>query len=120
MADHNDTGKKGEDLAVEYLSQNGYVILERNWHNNHQEIDIIATKNDELAIVEVKCRTGNPLMEPQLFVTRSKQQLLIKAANAYIKLKNIEMDTRFDIIAITLGTTTHIEHIEGAFYPLAR
>jgi putative endonuclease len=120
MADHNDTGKKGEDLAVEYLLQNGYRVLERNWHNVHQEIDIIAEKDKELAIVEVKCRTGNPMVEPQLSVTRSKQQLLIKAANAYIHQKDIDMETRFDIIAITLGATVQIDHIEGAFYPLAR
>jgi putative endonuclease len=120
MADHNDTGKKGEDMAAEYLLKNGYKILERNWHNAHQEIDIIATKDNELAIVEVKCRTGNPMVEPQLAVNRNKQNLLIKAANAYIKQKDLDVDTRFDIIAITLGSTVHIEHIEGAFYPLSR
>ena len=120
MAEHNLTGKKGETLAVEYLQGKGYQILEKNWHNHHLEIDIIAVKENELAIVEVKCRTGAPLIEPYLAVNRNKQNLLIKAANAYIHCKNINLNTRFDIISITLGKETVIEHIENAFYPRLR
>ena len=120
MADHNETGKIGETIAVEYLESKGYIILEKNWHNHHQEIDIITTKGNELAIVEVKCRKGDPLIEPYNAVTRNKQNLLIKAANAYIQQKNIDMETRFDIISITIGEETNIEHIENAFYPRVR
>ena len=120
MATHNETGKKGETIAIEYLQSKGYSILEQNWHNNHQEIDIIAAKRNEMAIVEVKCRTGVPLVEPYAAVNRNKQNLLIKAANAYIKRKNINMETRFDIISITLGKETIIEHIQNAFYPRVR
>jgi putative endonuclease len=120
MADHNETGDKGETLAVEYLQGKGYCILEQNWHNNHQEIDIIATKGNELVIVEVKCRTGAPLVKPYTAVNRNKQNLLIKAANAYIVKKNIDMETRFDIISITIGKEVNIEHIENAFYPRVR
>lgn len=120
MADHNETGKKGEMVAVEYLQGKGYHILEQNWHNHHQEIDIIASKGNELVIVEVKCRTGMPLAEPYTAVNRNKQNLLIKAANAYIQRKNIDMETRFDIISITLGKEIVIDHIENAFYPKLR
>ena len=120
MAEHNEIGKKGEAIAIEYLKSKGYVIIEQNWHNNHQEIDIIATKGNEMVIVEVKCRTGTPLVEPYIAVNRNKQNMLIKAANAYIQRKNINMETRFDIISITLGEETHIEHIERAFYPRLR
>ncbi len=114
---HIETGKQGEDIAVGHLIQQGYIICERNWHNRHQEIDIIASKGDELVIVEVKCRSGNPLTEPYVAVNRNKQNLLIKAANAYIQSKDLDMETRFDIIAITLGREIKIEHIESAFYP---
>ena len=120
MADHNETGKKGETIAVEYLQGKGYSILEQNWHNNHQEIDIIATKGNEMAIVEVKCRKGTPLLEPYVAVNRNKQNQLIKAANAYIHQNNINMETRFDVISITLGKEITIEHIENAFYPRVR
>ena len=43
MAKHTDTGKVGEELAVNYFSQNGYVILHKNWRHSHWEVDIIAT-----------------------------------------------------------------------------
>ena len=120
MADHIETGKQGEAIAVEYLQNKGYRVIEQNWHNHHQEIDIIATMRNELVIVEVKCRTGMPLVEPYAAVNRNKQNLLIKAANAYIQRKNINMDTRFDIISITLGKEVNIDHIENAFYPRVR
>ena len=45
MAKHTDTGKVGEELAVNYFSQNGYVILHKNWRHSHWEVDIIATKD---------------------------------------------------------------------------
>ena len=117
MATHNETGKQGETIAVEYLQNKGYIILEQNWHNHHREVDIIATKGNEMAIVEVKCRTGTPLVEPYIAVNLNKQNQLIKAANAYIQMKNINMETRFDIISITLGKEVKIDHIENAFYP---
>ena len=120
MANHNETGKQGESIAVEYLQNKDYSILEQNWHDHHQEIDIIAAKDNELVIVEVKCRTGMPLIEPYIAVNRNKQNLLIKAANAYIQQKNMDMDTRFDIISITLGKEVRIDHIENAFYPRVR
>jgi len=120
MAEHIDTGKKGENIAVEYLKNKGYAIYEQNWRHHHLEIDIIAAKNNELVIAEVKCRTGNPMVEPYLAVTRNKQNMLINAANAYITKNNINLDTRFDVIAITLGKETKIEHIENAFYPRIR
>ena len=120
MADHNETGKQGESIAVEYLKNKGYCILEQNWHNHHQEIDIIARKGNELVIVEVKCRTGKPLTQPYLAVNRNKQNQLIKAANAYIQRKNIDLETRFDVISITMDKETIIDHIENAFYPRVR
>ena len=121
MADHIETGKKGETIASEYLQNKGYKILEHNWHNHHQEIDIIASKGNELVIVEVKCRTGTPLVEPFAAVNRNKQNLLIRAANAYINRKNINLETRFDVISIVVGNKeTTVDHIENAFYPHLR
>ena len=120
MTGHIEIGKQGEAIAVEYLQNKGYIILEQNWRNHHQEIDIIATKENELVIAEVKCRSGTLLAEPYTAVNRNKQNLLIKAANAYIQKKNINMETRFDIVSITLGKETIIDHIENAFYPRIR
>ena len=118
MADHNDFGKLGEELAVDYLTGKGYEILERNWRNVHKEIDIIAKEGKFLVIVEVKTRQSDEYGEPDIAVTRKKQRMLIAAANAYITRKGLDMETRFDIISIVFRDGEPvIEHIEDAFLP---
>ena len=118
MADHNDLGKLGEELAVNYLTGKGYKILERNWHNIHKEIDIIAKDGKFLVIVEVKTRQSDEYGEPDIAVTRKKQRMLIAAANAYITRKGLDMETRFDIISIVFREEIPIiSHIEDAFLP---
>ncbi|MBQ6728861.1 MAG: YraN family protein [Bacteroidales bacterium] len=118
MAAHNDLGKLGEDLAIQYLTDKGYEILERNWHNIHKEVDIIAKDGQYLVIVEVKTRQNDEYGEPDLAVTKRKQRMLIAAANAYISRKELDMETRFDIISIVVKDSDPvIEHIEDAFLP---
>ena len=65
MAIHNILGKAGEDAAAKYLEQNGYTIRDRNWRKNHLELDIVADKDKELIIVEVKTRSNTDYIEPQ-------------------------------------------------------
>ncbi len=72
MAEHNELGKKGEELAVNHLEENGYEILERNWVFQKAEIDIIAQKDEVLAIVEVKTRSSLDFGSPQDFVKPKK------------------------------------------------
>ncbi len=118
MADFHETGKKGEEMARKFLENANYDILETNWRSNHQEIDIIAKQNETLAIVEVKTRKTNYFGEPEEFVTRNKQKLLIKAANDYIIKNDLDLEVRFDIISILYsGSNYKIYHIEDAFYP---
>jgi putative endonuclease len=121
MAEHNELGKKGEDLAVDYLQENGYKILERNWTFKKAEIDIIAQKDLFLAVIEVKTRSSLDFGLPQDFVKPKKIQLLIKAVNAYINYREKDfcddLNIRFDIIAIHKdGETFAIEHLTDAFY----
>lgn len=117
MAEHNELGKQGEALAIEFLQQKGYEILETNWTFQKAEIDIIAQKDSVLAIVEVKTRSSIDFGLPQDFVTPKKIQLLVKAVNEYVLSKDLEVQVRFDIIAIHKeGTEYHLEHIEEAFY----
>lgn len=117
MAEHNELGKKGENLAAAYLEQNGYTILERNWTYQRAEIDIIATKESILAIIEVKTRSRLDFGLPQDFVKPKKIQLLVKAVNAYINYRKIDLNVRFDIVAIHKNRETFaIEHITDAFY----
>jgi len=118
MAAHNDIGKQGEEIAVKYLIDKGYEVLERNWHNVHKEIDIIAKDGEDLVIVEVKTRQSNENGDPDMAVTKHKQRMLIAAANAYIFKNRLDISTRFDIISIVLkGDNPIIDHIEDAFLP---
>ncbi len=117
MAEHNDLGKIGEKLAVEYLQKNGYEILETNWTFQKAEIDIIVQKDNILVIVEVKTRTSIDFGLPQDFVKPKKIQFLVKAANEYIISNDLDLEIRFDIVAIFKeGNNYNIEHIEEAFY----
>lgn len=117
MAEHNDLGQLGEDLAVEFLEKNGYKILDRNWRFQKAEIDIIAQKNSILAVVEVKTRSSIEFGLPQDFVKPKKIQLLVKAVNEYVVRKDLDVNVRFDIIAIHYTKNNiEIEHIEEAFF----
>lgn len=117
MAEHNDLGKLGEELAIAHLKKEGYTILETNWVFQKAEIDIIAKKGTVLAIVEVKTRSSADFGLPQDFVKPKKIQLLVKAVNEYIITNDLETDARFDIIAVQKkGDTYDIEHLEDAFY----
>ena len=117
MAEHNELGKLGEELALTHLQKNGYVILETNWIFQKAEIDIIAKKGDILVIVEVKTRSKIDLGLPQDFVKPKKIQLLVKAVNEYVIVKDLELTVRFDIIALHKeGNKFIIEHLEDAFF----
>lgn len=117
MADHNELGKLGEELAVEFLQKNGYAILETNWTFQKAEIDIIAQIESTLAIVEVKTRSSLDFGLPQDFVKPKKIQLLVKAVNEYVISKDLDIEVRFDIIAIHKeGKFFAIEHLIDAFY----
>ena len=117
MAEHNELGKKGEELAVEFLLNEGYKILDRNWTFQKAEIDIIAQKENILAVIEVKTRSSSDFGLPQDFVKSKKIQLLIKAVNAYINDREIDFEIRFDIIAVQKdGESFAIEHLTDAFY----
>lgn len=117
MAEHNELGKLGEKLAVDFLQQNGYEIVETNWTFQKAEIDIIAQKDSVLAVVEVKTRSSTEFGLPQDFVKPKKIQLLVKAVNEYVVSNDLEVEVRFDIMAIYKdGKDYKIEHIVDAFY----
>lgn len=117
MAQHNDTGKWGEDLAVDVLAREGFAVIERNWRLGHLEIDIIAERGDTLVFAEVKTRSDRD-EDPLEAITRKKISNIVRAADTYVRSRNLRHDVRFDLFAIT-GTPGDfdIEHIPDAFYP---
>jgi len=117
MAQHNELGKKGEQLAIEFLVKKGYTIRDKNWRFQKAEVDIIAQKKDILAVVEVKTRSSIEFGSPQDFVNPKKIKLLVSAIDEYVISKDLEVNVRFDIIAIVHENNNFtIEHLEDAFY----
>ncbi|CAM1334169.1 YraN family protein [Tenacibaculum aestuariivivum] len=116
MAQHNDLGEKGEQLAIEYLQSKGYVVVEKNYRFKKAEVDIIAKKLDTLIVVEVKTRSTSYFGNPQDFVNPKKIKLLVYAIDNYINQKDLDVEVRFDIIAILKNKKGfNIHHIKDAF-----
>lgn len=119
MAQHNDLGRQGEQLAKAHLESLGYEIMDENWTHGKAEIDLIAYYQKRIIFIEVKTRTGNHFGEPEDFVDQRKQKLLADAADEYIYLMNHEGEVRFDIIAVLFDRQQQhtLKHIEDAFWP---
>lgn len=118
MSESQQLGIKGEEVAADYLKQNGYKILFRNFTYGRNEIDIIAENNEFIVFVEVKTRADNPLVPPSNSVTVSKQRSIIWAAEGYVKRFGITKESRFDVITVIgKGEEFAIEHMPYAFYP---
>lgn len=117
MAQHNDLGILGEEKAQQFLVENGFKILKTNWRFGKEEIDIIAEKEDHLAIIEVKSRSSGAFGDPQEFIGLGKRRHLIRAADAYATIYNIEKDIHFHVIAIIFKPKLLISFIPEAFYP---
>jgi|SRR6218665_702272 len=117
MAEHNELGKIGEQIAATFLQKSGYQILETNWVFQKAEVDIIAKKGNVLAVIEVKTRSSSDFGLPQDFVGQKKIQLLVKAVNEFVIANDLEVEVRFDIIAISKkGNEFETNHLENAFY----
>lgn len=116
MASHNELGKQGEQLAIDFLVARGYTIVERNYRYLKAEVDIIATKEDLLIAVEVKTRSSDYFGNPQDFIKSKKIKLLVTAIDHYVNQRDLDVAVRFDIIAITTNEKPYkLEHIEDAF-----
>lgn len=118
MAAHNELGKEGEEEAATYLESHGYTILHRNWRSGRFELDIVAEKNKELIVIEVKTRRNNEYGLPEEAVTPRKIRHIVSSTDSYLKRYAIDLPVRFDIITV-VGTQPPflIEHIEEAFFP---
>lgn len=116
MAQHNELGKKGEEEAVKFLKSQGYKILETNFRYIKNEVDIIAEFKNQLIAVEVKTRSTRDFGDPQDFVKPAQIKSIVNAVDAYMQQKNLDLEVRFDIIAVlAINGKFEIEHIDDAF-----
>jgi uncharacterized protein (TIGR00252 family) len=116
--EHLRMGVWGEELATVYLREKGYVILARDWHSGHRDIDIVAQDGDTTVFVEVKTRHDRNIVEPIHSIDAEKLHNLSLAINHYIKQHHIENPCRFDVILIVgelssvMPEITHIEDFD--------
>ncbi len=119
MADHIITGQKGEALAVTFLSEKGYDILETNWRYKRAEVDIIAKHGKILVFVEVKTRATDYFGAPEESINEKKKLLLADAASAYMEHTAHDWEIRFDYVSIIFENDDNfrLKHYEDCFFP---
>jgi len=96
-------GDWGEVVAMTYLRDLGYVILTRDWHSRHRDLDLIAMQDNCVVFVEVKTRRDRLFIEPEKAIDYRKLHNLRTAINHFVKFKNIRQPIRLDAITI-VGT----------------
>lgn len=118
-------GRRGEDVAAEWLEERGYRILDRNYRFQREEIDLVcfqpnpANDGGEIVVVEVKARSGDRFGAPEAAVDPAKQKAILRVTEAYLHERRL-MPTplRFDVIAVRFDRgTPSVEHFENAFGP---
>jgi putative endonuclease len=102
MAQHNELGAIGEEMAIKWLIEKGYQILHRNWRYGQYEIDILALKNNFLHIIEVKTRHASPFGHPEDSVGKQKFKNLQRATDQFLFLNPGHKWIQYNILAITL------------------
>ena len=120
MAQHNDLGHWGEDIAAQYMRSKGWYIRSRDFRYQHTDIDLVCIDEEDsmLVFVEVKTRSTDDYGEPYEAVDSEKRRNVIRAASAYRSIHRKENRlTRYDIISIvgTPETDYRLTHIEDAF-----
>ena len=116
------TGRRGENAAAAMLVRTGYRILRRNYRAGRGEVDLIVSKGDILAFVEVKTATAEGFGAPEIRVTREKQRQIARVARAYLQRHPAPgLSPRFDVVAVRYtGGSPRFRHLESAFRPEIR
>ena len=113
MAEHNELGKIGENIACSFLMKHGFTIVERNYRTGRGELDIIAKKDSKLRIVEVKSvkvRSFSDkqalLVKPEDNITWEKWKNLVASSHIYLKNKAVSHETRWqiDLVCVYIDT----------------
>jgi putative endonuclease len=116
---HNDSlGRWGEDLAADYLTRTGLVLLSRNWRCRDGELDLVATDRERLIVCEVKTRTGSGYGQPSEAVTRAKAARIRRVTASWLRTHRVGWcEIRFDVLAVLRpdGGPVTVEHLRGAF-----
>lgn len=117
MGKHNEFGKEGEEIAVNFLIEKGYRILYRNFRHRKAEVDVIAEKDNVVVMVEVRARSNDQIISIAETISPKKIKLLVSAADFYMTEMKLDKEVRFDILTILKNKKIFkIDHLESAFY----
>lgn len=119
MSHNQQTGKKGETIAVTFLKQKGYSIIDTNWSSRFGELDIIAKHNNTFVFIEVKTRHSTNTETAFASITPSKREKMIRTIYQYLHEHDIDDDMLWQIDAIGVALRRNqspvIDHVENAF-----
>jgi len=115
-------GKKGEDVALEYLLQRGMKLLARNWRCGHKELDLVMEDEEFIRIVEVRSREYPSLIDPFESITAPKRRKVIMAAKGFLALNGKKLsgskEVVFDVVSVVFnGELFELKYIREAFTP---
>jgi putative endonuclease len=117
----SETGRRGEDVALDWLVAHGFRLLDRNWRSGHKELDLVMESEKRLHVVEVKTMTPPLLIQPFEKVDTAKQARVTAAAAHYIAQRHVRKEVQFDVVSVVLdGERTEVEYIPQAFFPIRR
>ncbi len=102
-------GNLAEDKASEFLANNGFTIVERNFYSRFGEIDIIAIKDEVLHFIEVK--SGLDYESAIQNITPQKLSRLIKTGSVYLKKNVLDVDFVYDAVVVTPKEIEFVENI---------
>jgi len=118
--DRKELGRRGEDMAFDYIRRSGMLVLDRNWRPRKAgvrgELDIVARDGDELVVIEVKTRRSIAFGSPVEAITRRKVRALRSLALAWLEQRSIHApNIRFDVVSIIIPPAGQpvIEHLKA-------
>ena len=97
---NREVGRKGEEIAAEYLGGKGYEVILRNYSTRFGEIDLICRGKDILVFVEVKAKKGLKFGRPEEMFTRYKLEKVKRMATVYLEGRDVPC--RIDMVAVVL------------------
>lgn len=114
-----ETGRIGEEMALDWLQSRGFRLRDRNWRTGHKELDLVMESPERVHIVEVKTLTPPLLRQPFERVDSLKQARLVAAARRYVAEQKVKKEVQFDVVSVVLdGSRSQVEYIPEAFFPI--
>lgn len=111
-------GRGAEDLACEFLLEEGFRILHRNWRHGRYELDVVAEKGGTMHIVEVKCRRRGGLTTPEEALGGKKSGNMLRAAVFYAEENGVRTEVQFDLIAVEYSSHgAHLRYYQDVLHP---